>query len=142
MDRVLNINPQNVLAYFNRASIFIELGQYKNALEDYDKAIELYPDFAKAYMNRSYVKNMLGQHKAAKKDYDTAQKKVNEYRDKNRTDKDSFADTTKKYSALLALDAFDGFLLYTSFSYHYIQNYRRTYNGGYCTKRQQPTASG
>jgi tetratricopeptide (TPR) repeat protein len=23
MDRVLNINPENVLAYFNRASIFI-----------------------------------------------------------------------------------------------------------------------
>ena len=105
MDRVLNINPQNVLAYFNRASIFIELGQYKNALEDYDKAIELYPDFAKAYMNRSYVKNMLGQHKAAKKDYDIAQKKVQEYRAKNITDATSFADTTKKYSSLLSLDA-------------------------------------
>ena len=105
MDRVLNINPQNVLAYFNRASIFIELGQYMNALEDYDKAIELYPDFAKAYMNRSYVKNMLGQHKAAKKDYDTAQKKVQEYRARNITDASSFADTTKKYSSLLSLDA-------------------------------------
>ena len=105
MDRVLNINPQNVLAYFNRASIFIELGQYKNALEDYDKAIELYPDFAKAYMNRSYVKNLLGQHKAAKKDYDIAQKKVQEYRAKNITDATSFADTTKKYSSLLSLDA-------------------------------------
>ena len=33
-------------------------------------------------------------------------------------------------------------LLYTSFSYHHIQNYRCTYNGGYCTKWQQPTASG
>ena len=105
MDRVLGINPENVLAYFNRASVFIELGQYQNALEDYDKAIELYPDFAKAYMNRSYVKNMLGQHKAAKKDYDIAQKKVQEYRAKNITDATSFADTTKKYSSLLSLDA-------------------------------------
>ena len=105
MDRVLNINPQNVLAYFNRASIFIELGQYRNALEDYDKAIELYPDFAKAYMNRSYVKGMLGQHKEAKKDYDTAQKKVHEYRTRNIADASSFADTTKKYSSLLSLDA-------------------------------------
>ena len=57
---MLNINPENVLAYFNRASVFIELGMYRNALEDYDKAIELYPDFAKAYMNRAYVKNLLG----------------------------------------------------------------------------------
>ena len=105
MDRVLNINPDNVLAYFNRASIFIEMGMYQNALEDYDRAIELYPDFAKAYMNRSYVKNLLGRNREAKKDYDIAQKKVAEYRAKNITDAGSFADTTKKYSALLSLDA-------------------------------------
>lgn len=105
MDRVLNINPQNVLAYFNRASVFIEMGMYKNALEDYDKAIELYPDFAKAYMNRSYVKTLLGRNKEARKDYETAQRKVAEYRTKSASDKDSFADTTKKYSSLLSLDA-------------------------------------
>lgn len=106
LDRVLNINPGNVLAYFNRASIFVELGLYQNAVEDYDKAIELYPDFAKAYMNRSVVKHMMGQYKASKKDYDEAMKKVREYRAKNMSeDALSFADTTKKYSSLLALDA-------------------------------------
>ena len=105
MDRVLNINPENVLAYFNRASIFIEMGLYKNALEDYDKAIELYPDFAKAYMNRAYVKNLLGDLKSSKKDYETAQNKVREYREKNVSDMGSFADTTKKYSSLISLDA-------------------------------------
>ena len=105
LDRVLNINPENVLAYFNRASVFIELGQYENAVEDYDKAIELYPDFAKAYMNRSYVKNLLGDMKSSKKDYDIAQHKVKEYRERNATAAGSFADTTKKYSSLLALDA-------------------------------------
>ena len=105
MDRVLSINPENVLAYFNRASIFIEMGLYQNALEDYDKAIELYPDFAKAYMNRSYVNNLMGRYKASKSDYDTAQKKVAEYRAKNVSDAGSFADTTKKYSSLLSLDA-------------------------------------
>ncbi len=105
MDRVLNINPENVLAYFNRASIFIELGQYRNALEDYDKAISLYPDFAKAYMNRAYVHNLMGDFKASRKDYDTAQKKVQEYRARNVSDAGSFADTTRKYSSLLSLDA-------------------------------------
>lgn len=105
LDRVLNINPENVLAYFNRASIFIELGRYEDALEDYDKAIELYPDFAKAYMNRSYVQGLLGHMSASKEDYKTAQRKVQEYRAKNMTDAGSFADTTKKYSSLLALDA-------------------------------------
>ena len=105
MDRVLNINPENVLAYFNRASIFIEMGQYEDALEDYDRAIELYPDFAKAYMNRAYVKNMLGDFKSSRKDYDTARKKVQEYREKSSSDEVSFADTTRKYSNLIALDA-------------------------------------
>ena len=105
MDRVLNINPDNVLAYFNRASIFIEMGMYKDALEDYDRAIELYPDFAKAYMNRAYVKNLLGDLKSSKRDYDIAQKKVQEYREKSASDEVSFADTTRKYSTLIALDA-------------------------------------
>ena len=105
MDRVLNINPDNVLAYFNRASIFIEMGMYKDALEDYDRAIELSPDFAKAYMNRAYVKNLLGDLKSSKRDYEIAQKKVQEYREKSASDEVSFADTTRKYSTLIALDA-------------------------------------
>ncbi len=105
LDRVLNINPDNVLVYFNRASVFIELGLYENALEDYDRAIELYPDFAKAYMNRSYVKSLLGDMKSSKADYDVARQKVREYREKNMSDAGSFADTTRKYSSLIALDA-------------------------------------
>lgn len=105
MDRVLDINPENVLAYFNRASIFIEMGLYKDALEDYDKAIQLYPDFAKAYMNRSYVKSLLGDMKSSKADYDIAQRKIREYRQKNTSGEGSFADTTRKYSSLIALDA-------------------------------------
>jgi len=105
LDRVANINPDNVLVFFNRASIFINMGKYRNALEDYNRAIELYPDFAKAYMNRSYVNNLLGNTRASKSDYDTAQKKVQDYRARNISDAGSFADTTKKYNALIALDA-------------------------------------
>ena len=105
MDRVLNINPENVLAYFNRASIFIEMGRYQDALEDYDRAIGLYPDFAKAYMNRSYVKNLLGDYKSSREDYRIAQEKVREYREASSKNAESFADTTRKYSSLIALDA-------------------------------------
>ena len=105
MDRVININPGNVLAYYNRASFFVQMERWRDALEDYDKAIELYPDFAKAYMNRSYVENMLGQTRASKRDYEIAQQKVREYRAANASSEGSFADTTKKYSSLLALDA-------------------------------------
>lgn len=105
MDRVININPGNVLAYYNRASFFVQMERWRDALEDYDKAIELYPDFAKAYMNRSYVENMLGQTRASRRDYEIAQQKVREYREANASSEGSFADTTKKYSSLLALDA-------------------------------------
>lgn len=105
LDRVAAINPENVLVYFNRASLFIEMGRYQDALEDYDRAIALYPDFSKAYMNRSYVKSLMGRHKSSRDDYETARRKVQEYRARNSTDAGSFADTTKKYNSLIALDA-------------------------------------
>lgn len=105
LGRVISINPENVLAYFNRASVFISLERWKDALEDYDRAIELYPDFAKAYMNRSFVERRLGMMKASKADYETARRKVSEYRARNSSGEESFADTTRKYSSLLTLDA-------------------------------------
>ncbi len=103
MDRVININPGNVLAHYNRAAIFVEMGRWQDALEDYNKSIELYPDFAKAYLNRSYVENMLGRTRESRADYQTAQQKVRDYR--ARSGETSFADTTRQYSSLLALDA-------------------------------------
>lgn len=106
-DRVLNINPNNVLAYYNRAAVFIELGRYRDAMDDYSQAINLYPDFANAYMNRSYVKRLLGQFNSSKVDYETAQQKVREYlaTKDDTTRVSAFADTTKKFDSLLALDA-------------------------------------
>ena len=103
IDRVININPDNVLAHFNRAAIFANLERWEDALADYDKSIELYPDFARAYMNRSYVKSMMGRFREADSDYRTAQEKIREYRESSQAG--SFADTTRKYSSLLAFDA-------------------------------------
>ncbi len=105
MSRVIAINPRNVLAYYNRAAFYVSMSRWDDALEDYDKAIELYPDFANAYLNRSYVKLKLGMMRSSREDYDTANRKVREYRSKVSSGAASFADTTKKYSALLTLDA-------------------------------------
>ncbi len=105
MDRVIGINPKNVLAYYNRAAFFTGMGRWEDALADYNKAIELYPDFAKAYMNRSYVELQLGMNRASREDYKTASRKVREYRSKTGAEGVDFADTTRKYNALLALDA-------------------------------------
>lgn len=105
MDRVININPRNVLAYYNRASFFIRMERWDDAVDDYSKAIEIYPDFAKAYMNRSYALRQMGKYAAAEKDYQTAKGKIREYHEKNAAAEGSFADTTRKYSSLLSLDA-------------------------------------
>lgn len=106
-DRVLAVNPNNVLAYFNRAGVFMDMGRYSDAMKDYSKAIELYPDFAKAYMNRSYAKSQLGQFASAREDEKIAQRKIAEYKLKtgDSLGRAIFADTTKKYDNLLALDA-------------------------------------
>ncbi len=104
MDRVIAINPGNVLAYFNRAGFFIDMERWDDALADYNKAIELYPDFAKAYQNRAYVELQMGMTRASREDYRTAQRKVSEYRASTASGA-NFADTTRKYSGLLALDA-------------------------------------
>ena len=104
MDRVIAINPGNVLAYFNRAGFFIEMQRWDDALADYNKAIELYPDFAKAYMNRAYVELQMGMNRASKEDYRIARAKVAEY-EKATAGGADFSDTTRKYSSLLALDA-------------------------------------
>ena len=54
-------------------------------------------------MNRSYVKSMMGRFREADSDYRTAQEKIREYRESSQAG--SFADTTRKYSSLLAFDA-------------------------------------
>lgn len=105
MDRVIAINPDNVLAHYNRGAVFMELGRYQDAIDDYTRAIALYPDFANAYMSRSIAESRLGRSSASKSDYNTARKKIAEYKEANRKNFGSYADTTKKYSALLEFDA-------------------------------------
>ena len=50
----------------------MKLKQYKEAIADYDKAIELNPKDAKAYYNRGNAKHQLKQYKEAIADYDKA----------------------------------------------------------------------
>lgn len=107
LDRVLAINPDNVLAYFNRAALFTEMGRWRDAMDDYSKAINLYPDFAQAYMNRAYVKSLLGQYNSSRQDYQIAQSKISEYRERSADTSAAaaFADTSRRFNRLLALDA-------------------------------------
>lgn len=52
LDKVIELAPDFVYAYYNRANIAAMLKDYRAAIVDYDKAIQLNPEFADAYYNR------------------------------------------------------------------------------------------
>lgn len=105
-DRVAKITPKNVLVYYNRAAVLLELGMLREALKDYTRAIALYPDFANAYMNRSYIKRRLNDMRSAKADFDMANRKIRQYRSRlNDSTFSVYADTSKKFNAMMSFDA-------------------------------------
>lgn len=55
--RALRINPLFAEAYNNRAYVNMRLHNYKEALEDLDKAIELRPEYPHALINRGDIRN-------------------------------------------------------------------------------------
>jgi tetratricopeptide (TPR) repeat protein len=59
-DTVIQLNPDFVFAYFNRANIRCLQKDYRTALNDYNEAIKRNPDFAEAYFNRGLTRLYLG----------------------------------------------------------------------------------
>jgi tetratricopeptide (TPR) repeat protein len=59
-DKILELNPKFIYAYFNRGYIRSMQRDYRNALIDFTKAIELNPDFAEAWFNRGITQIYLG----------------------------------------------------------------------------------
>ncbi|MGB0525073.1 MAG: tetratricopeptide repeat protein [Flammeovirgaceae bacterium] len=59
-------------AYHSRGFAKDDLGQYKEAILDYDKAIQLNPNHTNAYNNRGFAKRKLGRYKEAILDYNKA----------------------------------------------------------------------
>ena len=60
--------------HFTRGNEKNKLGNYKDAIADYNAAIHLKPDFARAYYHRSEAKGKLGQLSEAKSDLQIAAK--------------------------------------------------------------------
>ena len=70
-DKVLQYNPDNIEATFNRARLKEQVRDFKGALADYDKCIELFPYFTEAYYDRSELKKEMNDFKGSQKDFDT-----------------------------------------------------------------------
>lgn len=60
LDKVLDLSPGFVYAYFNRANVHAKLNDYKSAIVDYTAAIDLNDRFAEAYFNRGLARLYIG----------------------------------------------------------------------------------
>ncbi len=65
-------NPKYAEAYYNRGIVYGRLGNYKQALGNFDRAIALNPAYAEAYYNRAASYYSLGNQRQAFEDMKTA----------------------------------------------------------------------
>lgn len=63
-------------AYHTRGAARAALGDYDNAIADFDAAIQLYPETAISYLDRGFTMEALGEKDAAKADFEKA-KRIN-----------------------------------------------------------------
>lgn len=69
LDEAIEINPNLVEAYFDRACIYWDLKQYEQAIQNFDKVIEINPGDTGAYLSRGKVYQEMGQYEKALQDY-------------------------------------------------------------------------
>jgi tetratricopeptide (TPR) repeat protein len=68
----LGKKQEAVVGYYTLGNTYHGLGNYQQALEDFDRAIELDPTFAEAYWGRGKTYRELGNNPQAIKDFDRA----------------------------------------------------------------------
>ena len=72
LDKVIELAPDFVYGYYNRANVAVAMNDYRAALADYDKAIEIDPKLADAYYNRGLTHIYLGNNKLGIQDLSKA----------------------------------------------------------------------
>ncbi|MCD8030995.1 MAG: tetratricopeptide repeat protein [Bacteroides sp.] len=63
LDRVIELAPDFVYAYYNRANLLAMLNDYRAALLDYDEAIRINPEIPEFYFNRGLTHIFLGNNR-------------------------------------------------------------------------------
>lgn len=72
LDKVIELSPALVYAYFNKGDIYLKKGDYTAAISCYTAAIEKRPDFGEAYYNRGIAYFQLGNMESGVKDLSKA----------------------------------------------------------------------
>ena len=60
LDKVVELSPNLVYAYYNKGNIYLKRNDYTSAISCFNKAIEVRPDFGAAYYNRGIAYFQLG----------------------------------------------------------------------------------
>jgi tetratricopeptide (TPR) repeat protein len=71
-EHALNVTESNYYAYYHRGTTYANLGNYRQAIEDYNKVIEINPKYREAFNNRGNAYLLLGNYRQAIADYDLA----------------------------------------------------------------------
>jgi tetratricopeptide (TPR) repeat protein len=71
-DHTLKVTDYNWPIYNFRGFAYSTIGNYRQAIEDYGRAIEIKPDYAEAYINRGVAYSTIGNYRQAIEDYGRA----------------------------------------------------------------------
>jgi len=78
-NHALNVTSNNYCAYYNRGNAYKIIGNYEQAIMDYDSAIKIYPQYPNAYNNRGNAYSILHNYERAINDYSMAIRFVPQY---------------------------------------------------------------
>lgn len=70
--KVIQINPNSIEAYYNRALAYEKKEKFNQAITDYSKVIESYPEYAQAYVGRGVNYAQKGDENRALDDFNKA----------------------------------------------------------------------
>jgi tetratricopeptide (TPR) repeat protein len=70
-NKAIKLSPREALYYCDRGDCYSELlGEYPEAIDDYNQALQLAPDFMRAFLGRGFARRELGAYREAVKDFD------------------------------------------------------------------------